>query len=442
MTQVANIGDVIAGRYRIEGVLGTGGMGAVFDAAQLGLNRRVALKLMHPQVGLEPESRARFEREARVSAALHHPGAVKIFDYGEDAGRLYIVMERLEGTSLRSFVNDDLPVMPLPRTLDIARQVADVLIAAHDMGLVHRDLKPENIFLEKKLDGTDRAVVVDFGLAFIDQREDVARMTQAGMLMGTPAYIAPEQVGGLHVGPPADMYSFGCMLYEMVTALTPFDGNAMMMLPKHLFEAPVPPSRRRNDTYIPRALEELILRLLAKRAEDRPQARGVSEVLAQLALTLGDRERARGREALDGRAARMIPTVRGPMDPVPGAGAPMAPSAPMVADGGIVVALAGSVPDAIALGLRANGYTLVPVVDSLPAGAAAVYLATTDRAWVEAAVQTGLPVLVEMNADDVHGVSAMMAMGVADVIPQPVRVEQAATKLARALRRSQRRRSS
>ncbi len=437
---VASVGDVIAGRYRIEGVLGTGGMGAVFDAAQLGLNRRVALKLMHPQVGLDPDARARFEREARVSGALHHPGAVKIFDYGEDAGRLYIVMERLEGTPLRTFVNDNLPVMPLPRTLDIARQTTDVLIAAHALGLVHRDLKPENIFLEKKMDGSDRAVVVDFGLAFIDQREDVARMTQAGMLMGTPSYIAPEQISNGHVGPPADMYSFGCMLYEMVTAYTPFDGAPMMLLPKHLFQAPLPPSQRRTDTYIPRALEELVLRLLAKRPEDRPNASATSEVLAQLALTLGERERARGDEALRGRAARMIPTVRGPMDASQYEGATAA-SAPLPAEQGTVVALVGTVADELALGLRANGFALTPVSNTLPHGAQLVYVTTPDPAMLDASLRTGLPVLAEIDASGVSEAASMLAKGVADVITRPVRVEQLAKKLERALRRARRRSS-
>src|SRR5690606_8167378 len=155
--------------------------------------------------------------------------------------------------------------MPLPRTLAVARQVAEVLVAAHPLGLVHQDLKPENIFLERTSDGGDRAVVRDFGLAFIDQRDDVARMTQAGGLLGTPAYIAPEQISGGHVGPPADVYAFGCMLYEMLTSRTPFEGAPLMLLPKHLFEVPEPPSRRRADTYIPRGLEELVMATLAKR---------------------------------------------------------------------------------------------------------------------------------------------------------------------------------
>ena len=433
----AEIDEVIAGRYRLVRVLGRGGMGAVYEAAQLGLNRTVAVKLMHPQVGEDPDARARFEREARVTAALQHPGAIKIFDFGEDAGRLFLVMERLDGTPLRTFVADDRPPMPLPRTLDVARQIAEVLVAAHDLGLVHRDLKPENIFLEKTSEGGDRAVVLDFGLAFIDQREDVARMTQAGMLMGTPAYIAPEQISGAHVGPPADVYAFGCMLYEMITSETPFDAAPMMLLPMHLFEVPQPPSRRRADTYIPRALEELTLRMLAKRPEDRPDARAIVAVLSQLALTLGERERARGREALEGRAARMIPTVNAPLSPIEGAEVP----AVEVASDGAVVAVTSALPSELTLGLRANGFRVERVTQAaLPEGAVAIFVTPPDRATLEAALRTGLPVLIELDAEDASGVSAVMAMGVTDVVTRPVRVDQLAKKLGRAIKRSQRRR--
>ena len=435
----AELDEVIAGRYRLVRVLGRGGMGAVYEAAQLGLNRTVAVKLMHPQVGEDPDARARFEREARVTAALQHPGAIKIFDFGEDHGRLFLVMERLDGTPLRTFVADDRPPMPLPRTLEIARQIAEVLVAAHDLNLVHRDLKPENIFLETTSEGGDRVVVLDFGLAFIDQREDVARMTQAGMLMGTPAYIAPEQISGTHVGPPADIYAFGCMLYEMITSETPFDAAPMMLLPMHLFEVPVPPSRRRADTYIPRALEELTLRMLAKRAEDRPDARAIVAVLSQLALTLGERERARGREALEGRAARMIPTVNAPLSPI-ASGAP-APAAEVASDGS-VVAVTSALPSELTLGLRANGFRVERVTQAaLPQGAVAIFVTPPDRATLEAALRTGLPVLTELDAEDASGISAVMAMGVADVVTRPVRVDQLAKKLGRAIKRSQRRRS-
>lgn len=434
MTLPAEIGEVIAGRYRLLRVLGRGGMGAVYEAVQLNLHRSVAVKLMLPQAGESPDAAARFEREARVTAALQHPGAIKNFDFGEDAGRLFLVMERLHGEPLRAFVDETLPPMPLPRTLDVARQVAEVLVAAHPLGLVHRDLKPENIFLERTSEGGDRAVVLDFGLAFIDQREDVARMTQAGVLMGTPAYIAPEQISGGHVGPPADVYAFGCMLYEMLTSRTPFEGAPLMLLPKHLFEVPEPPSRRRADTYIPRGLEELVMATLAKRPEDRPDARAIAGVLDHFAHTLGERERARGREALEGRAARMIPTVNAPIEPLAGVPAP----AP-VEHGGVIVAVTGPLSSELALGLRSNGYRPVPVMQSVPEGAAAIFVSQPERATLEAALKTGLPVLTELDAADAAGVSAAMAMGVADVVTRPVRVEQLARKLGRAIKRSRRR---
>ncbi|MCA9605717.1 MAG: serine/threonine protein kinase, partial [Myxococcales bacterium] len=182
---VAEVGDVIATRYRLTGLLGEGGMGAVFEAKDLNLDREVAIKLMHAQFGAQPDAEARFAREAKVSAALHHPNAVKIFDFGKDDGRLFLVMEKLRGKSLSAIVNPGVPLPPHARTVDIVRQIAEVLITAHEMGLVHRDLKPDNIFLEVASDGSDRVVVVDFGLAFIAEREGAERMTQEGMIMGT-----------------------------------------------------------------------------------------------------------------------------------------------------------------------------------------------------------------------------------------------------------------
>ena len=449
------VGSIIAGRYRLEKVLGEGGMGAVYEATQLALNREVAIKVMHPSVGTAPDAKARFEREARVSGALHHPNAVKIFDFGEDEHkRLYLVMEKLRGTTLRSFVAASLPPMPLARTVNVSLQLADVLVAAHAMGLVHRDLKPENIFLEQHQDGSDRVVVVDFGLAFIEEREDATRMTQAGMIMGTPLYMSPEQcAGGADVGPPTDIYAFGCMLYEMVTSSVPFDGPTIPLLGKHVFEVPEAPSRRRADVYIPRVLEDLILDMMAKKPNERPIAKDVGAVLGQLEHTLGERERARGREFLEGREARMIPTVRSASERAPAKIAPPGGLATVppprrarahaqaIADGAAIVAVLGpELPSDLVLAVRANGYALIGCEEGeLPEGACAIFAPGAEAPTLHRLVALGLPVVTDTaTTDEMARVSSLLSLGVADVVTQPLRPEKLATKLARALKKHRR----
>ena len=160
-------GDMVAGRYLILDLLGEGGMGAVFKAEQMPLKREVAVKVIRPDRAHRQQARDRFLREARVTAALRHPGVVEIYDYGEHKELLYLAMEMLEGDALRRWVDYDLPLMPLERVLKIAIAVADVLVAAAQVPLVHRDLKPENIMIHRPEQPDERVVVVDFGLAFL-----------------------------------------------------------------------------------------------------------------------------------------------------------------------------------------------------------------------------------------------------------------------------------
>lgn len=428
------IGTTLAGRYRLDGVLGAGGMGAVYLATQLDLARSVAIKLMHAVPGARgAEARARFAREARVTAALHHPNAVKIFDFGEDEEeRLYLVMERLRGTTLRTFVHEDLPPLGLARTVDVGMQIADVLVAAHAIGLVHRDLKPENIFLEAHHDGSDRVVVVDFGLAYIEDRADASRMTQEGMIAGTPFYMSPEQCTASAIGTPSDVYSLGCMLYEMATAHVPFDGASFALLTKHVYEEAVRPAQRRADVYVPRALDQLIVDMLAKRPEARPSAEAVVHELARVALTLGERERARGRELLEGRAARMIPTVREP--------ATLAEERARPTLDVRRIALVGALAPEVETGLRVNGFTATAVHGSpLPPDAVAIFAPGADEALLGQLVGFGLPVLTDASSDEVDRVARLVGLGVADVLTRPVRAEALASKLQRALKKHARR---
>lgn len=431
------IGDVLAGRYRLTAILGEGGMGAVYEATQIDLGRPVAVKLMLPQAGQHQDAIARFEREARVTAALHHPGAVKIFDFGRHGeGLLYIVMEKLRGTTLRSVVSPELPIPALARSVSIGRQIADVLVAAHGIGLVHRDLKPENVFLEKNLDGSDRVVVVDFGLAYIEDRPDAARMTKEGVIAGTPLYMSPEQCAGKGIGTAADVYALGCMLYELACGEVPFEGASFQLLVRHSFEEPVPPSRRKEGLYVPRALEELILEMMRKAPEARPDAAAVDARLGTIEVTLGERERGRGREALEGRAARMIPTVRAPLEPLSSDAATPAPNEASARMLGIV----GALEDDLVLGLRANGLPPLELHGPpIAPNVVAIFAPGAPDDLLRTLLGFGLPVLTDGDPDDLERATRMISLGLADVLPRPIRVEQLASKIERAIRKHGRR---
>ncbi|MCA9705340.1 MAG: serine/threonine protein kinase, partial [Myxococcales bacterium] len=184
-------GTVIANRYVIERKLGEGGMGQVYQATQVNLRRDVALKLLHGNLPDHEAGRRRFIREARVAAALRHPSAVEIYDVGMDGPHVFIVMELLTGMVLRDLVLSE-HRLPLADALELTVQIADLLVTAHAIPLVHRDLKPENIFVEHDREGRLRARVVDFGLAFIEGDAETGRLTREGLVVGTPAFLAPE----------------------------------------------------------------------------------------------------------------------------------------------------------------------------------------------------------------------------------------------------------
>lgn len=427
---LAQPGEVIGGRYRVGALLGEGGMGAVYEAFQTQLNRPVAIKLLHPEIGAQQEARARFEREARVTAALRHPHTVEIYDFGEDAGRLFLVMERLEGAPLSRVMRGGL--LPLARTLEIVRQVADALVAAHALPLIHRDLKPENLFIERDDRGHDRAVVVDFGLGFIAEREDADRLTSADVIMGTPSYISPEQIHMKNLGPWSDVYSLGCILYEMIAGEPPFDGAPMLLLSKHAFGEPVPPSRRNADVFVPRSLEALVMQMLSKRPAERPSAAATRAAVEQLAQTLGERERSRGAGALVERAARMVD-----------APAPSEPPAPVghAAGDAQVVAVTAAMDEAVTIGLRVDGLAplVVSSMEEIPAHAVAVLVPQGDAAIVTQLSILGRPVIAGADTSDAAHVQTLLNAGAADVVSLPLRVEQIARKVKRAVRKAKRR---
>jgi serine/threonine-protein kinase len=267
------IGKEIAGRYRIQAKLGEGGMGAVYKAEQISLKRQCAIKLLRPDVAGTPIMLARFNAEAQAVAKLSHPNTVGIYDFGQDTdGTFFIAMEFVEGRSLREVIHTEAP-LPVRRALAIAHQVAASLADAHVHSIVHRDLKPDNVMLQTRGRQKDVARVLDFGIARIrdEGRATQQAMTQAGDMLGTPQYMAPEQIRGEQIDGRTDVYALGCMIYEMVTARMPFEAPTIMaLLSKHLMENAPSPSQRRPELGLPPAIDHLVMAAISKDPNGRP----------------------------------------------------------------------------------------------------------------------------------------------------------------------------
>ena len=271
--EVEMIGREIVGRYRILKKLGEGGMGAVYRAEQIALKRPCAVKLLRPELSANQMILKRFNAEAVLVAQLGHPNTVQIYDFGQDQdGALFIAMELIEGQSLRQVLQEQGPLPPA-RALAIAIQVAASLTDAHIHGIIHRDLKPDNVMLQTRGRQRDIVRVLDFGIAKLrtDSRASQPAMTQAGDMLGTPQYMAPEQIKGELIDGRTDIYALGCMLYEMITGRMPFEAPTVMaMLSKHLLEIPVAPSCRRPDLALPPALDQLVGAAMSKDPNGRP----------------------------------------------------------------------------------------------------------------------------------------------------------------------------
>jgi hypothetical protein len=268
------IGTTLQNRYRIEAPLGSGGMGTVYRARDTLLDRPVAIKMLSDGQ-LDSDSRARWLREAQAAARLQNPHVVAVFDAGETNGTPFIVMELVEGATLR-----DTGPLSFAEVVEIARQVCDGLAHAHEHGIVHRDVKPENVLVQRT-GGELVAKIADLGVARVTKG---TRVTTEGALIGTANYLAPEQALGLELDGRADLYSLGVVLYERVAGRLPFMGDdPLAIVSQHLHAPIVPPRTYRAD--LPPSLEAVILKSLAKTPEGRfASARELEEVLASVNL--------------------------------------------------------------------------------------------------------------------------------------------------------------
>src|SRR3954469_20158016 len=271
-------GMVLRGKYEILGTIGVGGMATVYRAHHLHLKEDLAIKVVAPRLTGDKDFLDRFRTEAVITRKLRHPNAVRLddFDITED-GRPFIVMEFVRGEALRTVLQKNV-LIAAPHALDIARQVALALGAAHALGIVHRDIKPDNVLLISQPDGSDLVKVLDFGIAKVyDGEAEVKNYTptKTGIVLGTPQYLSPEQASGergSNVDGRADLYALGVMLYEMITSELPFQSdNPIGLLMHHIGTAAVPPHARRPELNIPEAVSNLVMKALEKDRNNRFQ---------------------------------------------------------------------------------------------------------------------------------------------------------------------------
>lgn len=438
--QMPGFTDTIDGRYKLEGIIGKGAMGVVYAARHATIDRKFAIKVLLPKLSMDDEYRTRFLREARINARLAHPNVVQVFDTGDHNGLLFTAMELLQGGSLQQLARSG-QLGGTESIFEIGIQIASALDAAHQLGLVHRDVKPENVIVEIGEEGARRCVLVDFGLAFITDSNDLGRMTTVdNVVSGTPLYMSPEQVSGSDIGPESDIYSLGCLLYELVCGETPFESSTdsvVKIMTKHLFTPPTPLSQRVAS--VPYQLEELIHAMLQKDIARRPSAARVVAALRDMAnsaqnLLRGGSVRPRHErmvEAPTQRENREVSTT-----------ARLSVGRSSTKDRVPFAVIGGRLDEDTEMALAANGFGAVHV-DTVEQAVghnvfAALLLAPTPKLIQESKMD--LLVVAAAPAGDMQAVSNLIRFGAHDVVSDELLIQELTRKLGRQLRKSRRRR--
>ena len=271
------VGLVLDAKYQVERLIGKGGMGNVYEAKHLHMGLPVAVKILHPHLVTDSTAVERFRREARSARTVNHPNAISIMDFGVTSDNvLYLVMELINGISLQEVLKKETTIES-SRAVRIMRQVCLAVDVAHQKSIIHRDLKPDNILILDYGKDTEKVKVIDFSIAKMKESGKDPNLTSAGVVVGTPQYISPEQAQGLELDNRSDIYSMGIILYQMLTGNVPFTGKtSAMLLMQHIQAKPKSPREIKPE--IPIRLEQSVLRSLSKQAKDRQQS---AAVLAQ-----------------------------------------------------------------------------------------------------------------------------------------------------------------
>jgi eukaryotic-like serine/threonine-protein kinase len=380
--QDPNIGrDLLGGQFQILQKIGSGGMGAVYKAAQPAMNRMVAVKILHPKLANRKDLVSRFRREARAMSHLTHPNTVKVYLYGElDDGSLYIVMEYLEGRNLNQVVRKEGP-LACERAIPVLIQVCGALQEAHLQGIIHRDLKPENIFLSTNGGLKDYPKVLDFGLAKVTERElrpGSIMLTQEGMVFGTPEFMSPEQAQGKTLDARSDIYSLATILYEVLTGKLPFDARTPMeYIQFHVTKPPISIDERVPGKSFPEGLNAVLQKALEKKPENRyPTAAEFADALKPFAGLAGKGYTAmmpKGTTEALNQAIQAAKEAQAVPEPPPSAGSPRSAGQPSqktvrLAPNMLATTPEGQVPALLLAKRRGNGQTSPMVLLGIAAG--------------------------------------------------------------------------